>query len=110
MLVVNLKFVHCICFFKDNLFEWHFTIRGPEDSEFEGGIYHGRIILPPDYPMKPPSIILLTVSTGLFLHCQNSGISNFKFCLCMYMTFSNSINYYYYLFYERRHKIFCVLS
>lgn len=51
----------CLCF-QDNLFEWHFTIRGPADSEFEGGIYHGRIVLPPEYPMKPPSIILLTVS------------------------------------------------
>ena len=47
---------------EDNLFEWHFTFRGPESSEFEGGIYHGRIILPPEYPMKPPSIILLNVS------------------------------------------------
>lgn len=45
---------------EDNLFEWHFTVRGPADSEFESGIYHGRIILPPEYPMKPPSIILLT--------------------------------------------------
>ncbi|XP_046334443.1 ubiquitin-conjugating enzyme E2 J1-like [Haliotis rufescens] len=44
----------------DNLFEWHFTIRGPSDSEFEGGIFHGRIILPPEYPMKPPSIMMLT--------------------------------------------------
>ncbi|KAJ8315744.1 hypothetical protein KUTeg_007894 [Tegillarca granosa] len=45
---------------EDNLFEWHFTIRGPGETEFEEGIYHGRIILPPEYPMKPPSIILLT--------------------------------------------------
>ncbi|OWF45894.1 proline-rich receptor-like protein kinase PERK9 [Mizuhopecten yessoensis] len=45
---------------EDNLFEWHFTIRGPGESEFDGGLYHGRIILPPEYPMKPPSIILLT--------------------------------------------------
>lgn len=45
---------------EDNLFEWHFTIRGPSDTDFGGGIYHGRIVLPPDYPMKPPSIILLT--------------------------------------------------
>ncbi|KAG1658370.1 Ubiquitin-conjugating enzyme E2 J1 [Nymphon striatum] len=44
----------------DNLFEWHFTVRGPEDTDFSDGYYHGRIILPPDYPMKPPSIILLT--------------------------------------------------
>lgn len=48
--------------FQDNLFEWHFTVRGPPDSDFDGGIYHGRIVLPPEYPMKPPSIILLTVS------------------------------------------------
>ncbi|GAB6026710.1 Ubiquitin-conjugating enzyme E2 J1 [Chamberlinius hualienensis] len=44
----------------DNLFEWHFTVRGPSDSDFDGGIYHGRIILPPDYPMKPPNLIFLT--------------------------------------------------
>nr|CAB3267443.1 ubiquitin-conjugating enzyme E2 J1-like [Phallusia mammillata] len=44
----------------DNLFEWHFTFRGPADSDFDGGYYHGRIILPPEYPMKPPSILLLT--------------------------------------------------
>lgn len=46
---------------EDNLFEWHFTMRGPQSSEFEGGIYHGRILLPTQYPMKPPNIILLTV-------------------------------------------------
>lgn len=45
---------------EDNLFEWHFTVRGPEDTEFQGGIYHGRIIVPAEYPMKPPDIIVLT--------------------------------------------------
>jgi len=44
-----------------NMFDWHFTLRGPRDTEFEGGIYHGRIILPSDYPFKPPNIMLLTV-------------------------------------------------
>ncbi|XP_043246805.1 ubiquitin-conjugating enzyme E2 J1-like [Amphibalanus amphitrite] len=44
----------------DNLFEWHFTVRGPDDSAFEGGVYHGRILLPSQYPMKPPSIIMMT--------------------------------------------------
>lgn len=48
-------------FLQDNLFEWHFSVRGPPDSDFDGGVYHGRIVLPPEYPMKPPSIILLTV-------------------------------------------------
>lgn len=45
---------------EDNLFEWHFTVKGPADSPFSDGYYHGRIILPTEYPMKPPSIILLT--------------------------------------------------
>ena len=45
-----------------NLFEWHFTIRGPPGTAFEGGRYHGRITLPPEYPFKPPSIALLNAS------------------------------------------------
>ncbi|XP_076069647.1 ubiquitin-conjugating enzyme E2 J1-like isoform X2 [Oratosquilla oratoria] len=45
---------------EENLFEWHFTLRGPSDSEFDGGIYHGRILMPSEYPMKPPNIIFLT--------------------------------------------------
>jgi ubiquitin-conjugating enzyme E2 J1 len=44
----------------DNLFEWHFTIRGPKDTEFEGGVYHGRILFPSDYPFRPPDIVFLT--------------------------------------------------
>lgn len=45
---------------EDNLFEWHFTVRGPPNTEFEDGLYHGRILLPSQYPMQPPNIILLT--------------------------------------------------
>jgi len=44
----------------DNLYEWHFTIRGAPDTDFADGVYHGRIMLPAEYPMKPPSIVLLT--------------------------------------------------
>lgn len=52
--------------FQENIFEWQFAIRGPRDSEFEGGIYHGRIQLPAEFPFKPPSFMLLTVSFFLF--------------------------------------------
>lgn len=45
---------------EENIFEWQFAIRGPRDTEFEGGIYHGRIQLPPEYPFKPPAFVLLT--------------------------------------------------
>jgi ubiquitin-conjugating enzyme E2 J1 len=43
-----------------DLFEWHFTVRGPPDTPFDGGLYHGRILLPAEYPLKAPEIILLT--------------------------------------------------
>lgn len=45
-----------------DMFVWHFTIRGAEGTDFEGGIYHGRILLPPEYPYKPPHIMFLTPS------------------------------------------------
>lgn len=44
----------------DDLFEWLFAIRGPPDTDFEGGIYTGRLVLPVNYPLAPPSIMLLT--------------------------------------------------
>lgn len=51
---------------EDNLFEWHFTLRGPPaPSPYANGIYHGRIVLPPQYPLRPPSFRFLT-PTGRF--------------------------------------------
>ncbi|TGZ80547.1 UBC-like protein [Ascodesmis nigricans] len=45
-----------------NLFEWHFTLRGPPSTPYARGIYHGRITLPPAYPLRPPSFRFLTPS------------------------------------------------
>lgn len=47
---------------EENIFEWHFVIRGAWDTEFEGGIYHGRILMPAEYPFKPPAFVMLTPS------------------------------------------------
>lgn len=44
---------------ENNIFEWHFTFHGCS-SDFEGGIYHGKVLLPTDYPFTPPDIIFLT--------------------------------------------------
>ncbi|CAO2045666.1 unnamed protein product [Urochloa humidicola] len=38
----------------EGIFEWQFGIIGHRGSKFEGGIYHGRIELPSDYPFEPP--------------------------------------------------------
>lgn len=50
---------------ENDMFEWHFTIKGADGTDFEGGIYHGRILLPAEYPFKPPNIVFLT-PTGRF--------------------------------------------
>lgn len=47
---------------EDNIFEWLFVIRGAWGSEFEGGIYHGRILMPAEYPFKPPAFVMMTPS------------------------------------------------
>ena len=45
-----------------DFFDWHFTLAGPPSSPYEDGIYHGRIVLPPTYPLRPPSFRFLTPS------------------------------------------------
>ncbi|KAI6039004.1 UBC-like protein [Pisolithus marmoratus] len=45
---------------EDDIFEWHCTLRGPTGTEFEGGLYHFRILLPAEYPFRPPSLMMLT--------------------------------------------------
>lgn len=58
---------------KKNILEWffqslkclifrHYAITGPKGSPYEGGIYHGKIVFPTEYPMKPPSIYMITPS------------------------------------------------
>merc|ERR1712070_1045721 len=43
-----------------NILEWHYVITGPDDTPYRGGVYHGKLRFPPEYPMKPPSIMMLT--------------------------------------------------
>ncbi|RUS30515.1 ubiquitin-conjugating enzyme/RWD-like protein [Jimgerdemannia flammicorona] len=45
-----------------NILEWHYVIRGPPDTPYEAGEYHGKLVFPPDYPFKPPSIRMTTPS------------------------------------------------
>lgn len=47
---------------ESDLFEWHFTLAGPPSTPYSEGIYHGRITLPPSYPLRPPSFRFLTPS------------------------------------------------
>lgn len=35
-------------------------IKGPKGSPYEGGMYHGKLKFPTEYPFKPPAISMLT--------------------------------------------------
>jgi ubiquitin-conjugating enzyme E2 G1 len=41
---------------QSNLLNWEFTIIGPHDSPYEGGIYNGIIVFPESYPTNPPKV------------------------------------------------------
>jgi len=43
-----------------NLLEWHYVVRGPDDSMYKGGLYHGKLVFPSEFPFKPPSIYMIT--------------------------------------------------
>lgn len=43
-----------------NILEWHYVVIGPEKTPYEGGMYHGKLIFPREFPFKPPSIYMMT--------------------------------------------------
>lgn len=47
---------------ESNILEWHYVLTGPPNSPYEGGVYTGKLIFPPQYPFKPPSILMTTPS------------------------------------------------
>ncbi|CAG2170703.1 unnamed protein product [Oppiella nova] len=58
-----------------NILEWHFVLRGPPDSPFTDGIYHGCAKFPKEFPYKPPSLRMFTPS-GRF-------VPNERICMSM---------------------------
>ena len=45
-----------------NFFLWSYLLEGPPNTPYEGGWYWGRLKFPPEYPFKPPSILMVTPS------------------------------------------------
>lgn len=45
---------------ENNILEWHYVIEGSKDTPYEGGFYWGKLIFPKEYPLKPPSVMMLT--------------------------------------------------
>ncbi|KAK7198858.1 Ubiquitin-conjugating enzyme [Novymonas esmeraldas] len=51
---------------EENIFEWHFTLRGPGGDDgtlpYKDGVYHGALLFTRAYPLEPPDILFFTRS------------------------------------------------
>ncbi|EDQ92329.1 uncharacterized protein MONBRDRAFT_21910 [Monosiga brevicollis MX1] len=43
-----------------NIREWHYVIHGLTEEPYAGGYFHGKVVFPEQYPMKPPAIFMIT--------------------------------------------------
>lgn len=58
----NFKFPNLILKPTDNLGLWYFVVYDLKDTEYENGIYLGKVMLPHKYPFKAPDFQFLTPS------------------------------------------------
>jgi ubiquitin-protein ligase len=61
----NFSFPNLIIQPSDNLHTWYFIIHGLVDTDYTGGVFLGKVLLPEKYPLNPCDFILLT-PTGRF--------------------------------------------
>ena len=47
---------------EDNYYNIHFIISGPENTAYEGGLYHGLVRLNQNHPIGPPYVHMITPS------------------------------------------------
>ncbi len=47
---------------ESDILVFHYVLEGPEGTPYAGGYYHGLIKFPTEYPLRPPSVLMLTPS------------------------------------------------
>ena len=53
------KHIHAV-YQPSNVLIWHFILYSLEDPQYKDGVYHGKILFPKEYPMRPPDVIFIT--------------------------------------------------
>ncbi|XP_064611647.1 ubiquitin-conjugating enzyme E2 Z-like [Liolophura sinensis] len=77
----------CIVPDKDDMTKIHALITGPFDTPYEGGFFYFLIRCPPDYPIRPPRVKLLTTGGGSVRFNPNIYKTG-KICLSILGTWS----------------------
>ena len=77
----------CVVPDQGNITKIHALIIGPADTPYEGGFFHFFIRCPPDYPIRPPKVRLLTTGSGTVRFNPNL-YKNGKVCLSILGTWS----------------------
>ena len=67
---------------EEALLLWKFIIVPPSDTGYYGGMFEFHMILPPDYPNRPPKVILTTTGDGAIRFNPNL-YANGKVCLSL---------------------------
>ena len=70
----------CVVPDQENITKIHALVIGPADTPYEGGFYHFFIRCPPDYPIRPPRVRLITTGGGMVRFNPNL-YKNGKVCL-----------------------------
>ncbi|KAF4771313.1 hypothetical protein N7455_007863 [Penicillium solitum] len=58
----------------DDILLWEAVLKGPDDTPYEGGLWHLSIAIPPQYPNKPPTIHFTTKIIHPNIHFDNGKI------------------------------------
>ena len=64
-----------VCPNESNILEMHYVIEGSEGTPYAGGIYHGKLLFPKEYPLRPPGVMMCTPNGRFY--------TNRRLCLSM---------------------------
>jgi ubiquitin-conjugating enzyme E2 G1 len=76
---------------EDNILEWEVLIYGPEETDFEGGVFKAKMSFPNDYPFNPPSVKL--ISDIWHPNIYNSGERKGEVCISILHVGKDEYNY-----------------